>query len=273
MIDDNATAKHKVLLTGAAGRIGSAFREHIGTRYHLRLADRNLANLGDPADHEVIRLDVADPDACQAACVGIETVVHLAGDPSGRSGFYNSLLDNNVKGVYNIFQAAADQGCRRVVFASTVQTISGYPLDVQVRPEMPVRPLNMYAASKIFGEAVAHVFAMTTDLSAIAVRIGSFAGNRVHTDPPARTLSTFISQRDMSELLVRCIEAPQVKFAIVHGVSDNRFKRLDLTTTRELLDYHPQDDSFQIFDTGLKYWDRWYDEAPNRKPPATEGEE
>ena len=257
--------KRKVLLTGAAGRIGAAFRHYEGQRYQLRLADRNPDQLGDPAGHEVVEIDVVDPEACQAACRGIDTVVHLAGDPSGQAGFYGSLLDNNIKGTYNIFQAAKDQGCRRVIFASTIQVISGYPLDVQAQPESLVKPLNMYAVSKCFGEAVAHYFAMAEGLSSIAIRIGAFEGNRAISNPDARTLSAFVSKRDLSHLIRRCIETPNVQFAIVHGVSDNRFKRLDISSTRELVDYAPQDDAFQLFEIGLSYRQRWYEERP--KPP------
>ncbi len=211
--------------------------------------------------NEVIEIDVADLAACQAACRDMDTVVHLAGDPSGRAGFYGSLLDNNIKGVYNIFQAAKDQGCQRVIFASSVQTISGYSLDVQAHTDSVVKPLNMYAVSKCFGEAVAHYFAYGEGVSSIAIRIGSFEGNRSRQIPRnARNLSTFISKRDLSHLIARCIETPDIQFAIVHGISDNRFKRLDLTDTREILGYAPQDNAFQVFDTGLQYRERWYEE-------------
>jgi uronate dehydrogenase len=57
-------------------------------------------------------------------------------------------------------------------------------------------------------------------------------------------LSGFISARDMNQLLVRCIDAPVIPFAVVHGISDNRVKRVSLTETVALLGYEPQDDGF-----------------------------
>lgn len=263
-MDSSPSPKRKVLLTGAAGRIGTAFRHYAADRYDFRLADRDLSRLAEPGGHETTAFDIADLEACQTACRGIDTVVHLAADPSGKAGFYGSLLDNNIKGTYNIFQAAKDQGCRRVVYASSVQAIDGYPLDVQAHPDSPVKPLNMYAVSKCFGEAVAHYFAHAEGLSSIAIRVGSFEGNHPWTDPDARNLSTFVSKRDLSQLIARCIDAPDVLFAIVHGVSDNRFKRMDLTSARAVVGYAPQDDSFRLFDTGLHYRERWYQEDPNR---------
>jgi nucleoside-diphosphate-sugar epimerase len=265
---DVSNLRRKVLLTGAAGRIGTAFRHFVAGRYDFRLADCDLAGLDDSGAAEVMALDIVDLEACQVACQGMDTVVHLAGDASGAAGFYGSLLDNNIKGVYNIFQAARDQGCRRVIFASSVQAISGYPLDVQAHPESPVKPINMYAVSKCFGEAVAHYFALAEGLSSIAIRIGTFEGNHAWDKLDARNLSTFISKRDLGQLLVRCIEVPQVQFAIVHGVSNNRFKRLDITSTKALLGYAPLDDSFQLFNTGIEYRERWYRESVHQPEEA-----
>ena len=247
----------RILLTGAAGRIGTAFREFTGERYRLRLGVHNLGKLTDPGGHEVIQLEVSELESCQKACQDMDVVIHLAGSPSPSADFYGTLLDSNIKGSYNILKAARDQGCRRVILASSVQAVVGYPLDVQVHTDSPVRPLNMYGVCKCFTEAAAHYFASVEGLSCIVVRIGSFESGWIKRMPNARNLSTFVSRRDMSHLLVRCVETPDVKFAIVHGVSDNRFKYLDITSTRELLDYYPQDDSFDLYGVNIQYSEQW----------------
>ena len=236
-----------ILLTGAAGRVGRAFREHTGERYRLRLADRDLGKLGDARGHEIFVLDAADPAACQAACAGMDVVIHLAADPSPAADFYGSLLDNNVKATYNIFRAAKDQGCRRVIYASSIRVLEGYPQGAPLSPDLPVRPIDMYGASKCFGEATAHAFATTEGLSSIVIRIGTFGPQWGARKPSAAGLSRIISGRDMSQLLVRCIETPDIPFAIVHGLSDNRMKRLDIESTKALLGYAPQDDGFAIY--------------------------
>ncbi|HEX5689921.1 MAG TPA: NAD(P)-dependent oxidoreductase [Roseiflexaceae bacterium] len=248
MSASNPNQKTTVLLTGAAGRIGTAFREYEGARYQLRLADRDISTLGDSGD-EVVALDVADLDACQAACAGMQVVIHLAADPNPRADFYASLLDNNIKGVYNIFRAAKDQGCRRVIFASSIRVLEGHPDGPPLVPDAPVRPIDMYGASKCFGEAVAHYFAYTEGLSSIAVRIGAFEGNWLNRDTatPEGALIRFTSRRDMAQLLARCVDAPDISFAVVHAASDNRRKRLDISQTRELLGFAPQDDGFELY--------------------------
>jgi NAD+ dependent glucose-6-phosphate dehydrogenase len=237
----------RILLTGAAGRIGRAFREHIGDRYRLRLADRDMGRLGEPHGHEVFMLDAADPAACQAACAGMDIVIHLAADPSPAADFYGSLLDNNIKATYNIFRAAKDQGCRRVIYASSIRVLEGYPQGTPLPPDLPVRPIDMYGASKCFGEATAHTFSTSEGLSSIVIRIGTFDPQWGARKPSAAGVSRLISKRDMSQLLIRCVETPDIQFAIVHGLSDNRIKRLDIESTRALLGYAPQDDGFAIY--------------------------
>ena len=249
MVMESAT-QTRVLLTGAAGRIGSAFFAGAAERYRFRLADRVIDDSRGGAGHEAVALDVADPEACRAACDGIDVVVHLAADPSPEADFYGSLLENNIKGTYNVFRSATDAGCRRVVFASSIHVVVGHPPEQVVEPDAPVRPLNMYGVSKCFGEAVAACFAHAEGLSSIAIRIGAYEAPWIRESPTPDWLSAYISVRDMNQLLVRAIEAPNIDFAIVHGVSNNRVTRLDLTETRALLGYEPQDDGFALYGQG-----------------------
>ena len=247
----------RVLLTGAAGRIGTAFREHAGDRYELRLSVAPSEILEEPESHEVVECDVSDLESCRRVCEGMDVVVHLAADPSTQADFYGSLLENNIKGTYNVFRAAQDVGCGRVVFASSVNAVDGYPPDTQIQPEMPVRPPNVYGASKVFGEALGRYFADQEDLSVVAVRIGAFAPSDVEEALRAnkksspgefspRSLGYYVSRWDLCDLLVRCIETPGITFAIAHGLSNNYFKRMDIDSTRKTFGYDPKDDAFEL---------------------------
>jgi len=242
----NASTIGRILLTGAAGRIGTAFREYNGARYQLRLADRDSHLFADPSGHEVVELEAADLGSCQAACKGVDVVIHLAADPSPTADFYDSLLENNIKATYNIFRAAKDQGCRRVIFASSIRVVEGYPQSTPILPDVPLRPVDMYGVSKCFGEAVAYYFAISEALSSIVIRIGAFEADWVRRNRDSAMLSRFVSRRDLSYLLAQCVEAADIPFAIVHGLSDNRFKRLDISSTTELIGYEPLDDGFQF---------------------------
>ena len=168
----------RILITGAGGRVATAFRQAMGDRYALRLAERDISLLNDlqPGD-EVISFNIADLDACRAACANIDTVLHLAADPLPDADC-GSLMDNNILGTFNIFRAAKDAGCRQVVFASSAQAVEGYPLDYQIRPDDAPKPKNLYGASKAFGEGIAAYFAHQEGLSALSVRIANFTSLR-----------------------------------------------------------------------------------------------
>jgi len=236
----------KVLVTGAAGRIGSYFARHSSDNYALSLVDHprragdldKLAAFGATATAE---LD--DLDRLKELFAGVDTVLHLAADPSP-AATWDSVRRNNITGAYHVFVAAKAAGCRRVVFASSIHAVSGYPDDVQVKTHDPVNPGDLYGVSKCFGEALGRYMAEQEGVSTICIRIGAFQPIEAARDKKGlRMLDAFVSRRDLNQLIHRCIDAERVRFAIVHGLSDNQFKRLDLSDTREMLGYDPVDDA------------------------------
>ena len=239
------TETRRVLVTGAAGRIGSYFAKHAGEKYALRLMVR-----GDENDietlrpfGEVVEADLADLNRLKELCRDIETVLHLAGDASPEA-LWKDLLETNIAGTYNVFAAAKAAGVRRVVYASSIHAVSGYSPDVQVKTTESVNPGDLYGVSKCFGEALARYMAEREGVSSIAVRIGAFQPvEAVQNEQGLPFLDDFVSQRDLDQLLHCCIDAENVQFAIVHGVSDNRFKRLDISDTRARVGYTPVDDA------------------------------
>jgi nucleoside-diphosphate-sugar epimerase len=239
-------AKRKILLTGAAGRIGSAFRRDYGETYDFRLVDRRPAD--DPGPHEQRVADLVSLDEARSACEGVDTVIHLAADPSPRATFYDTLLPLNIQMAYNLFHAAVEQGCRRLIFASSIHAVNAYPLDYQVHPEDPIRPGDLYGVTKCFGEALCAYYSAREGLSCIPIRIGAVGTpEAVQNSSDSRLLSLWISYRDLTQLIHRCVEAPDsIRYLIVQGVSDNQFKRLGIDNAREILGYDPQDNAFQI---------------------------
>jgi nucleoside-diphosphate-sugar epimerase len=244
-IEDELFMKRKVLITGAAGRIGSYLTTHLTDRYNFVLTDiRPPANTqGFP----FTEADITDFEAMRQLCQGVDTVVHLAADPSTRAG-WESLLPKNIIGVYNVFEAAHQAGCRRVVFASSVNAVIAYPGEVQIKTSMPVRPGNLYGATKAWGEAVASFYADEKALSAICLRFGAVQ----HRDSQWINLDNnlidiILTYEDLAKLIVASIDAPDdFRFGVFHGVSNNRWKRLDISDAREQLGYEPVDDAFAI---------------------------
>lgn len=240
--------ERSVLVTGAAGNIGATWARHAADRYRLLLLDRSEADLDPVAGcGETMAVDLADLDTLKSACRGVDTVVHLAATPDP-SAVWPELLESNITGTYHAFVAAKAAGCRRVVYASSIHAVSGHDPRRQVRTDDPVNPGSLYGVSKCFGEALGRYMAEQEGLSTIAIRIGAFQPITTATadDGPA-FMDSFVSHRDMCHLLDRAVEAPdEIRFAIVHGLSDNRFNRLDLSDTRELLGYEPRDDVTEL---------------------------
>ena len=236
-----------VLLTGACGRIGNTFFEASKDRYTFVLTDRIEPDFVVDAPHRFVSLDLSSPAAMGEVLKGIDVIVHLAGIPHATATF-NELLPNNILATTYLFEAAATAGCKRLVFASSAQTIEGYPVDRQITPGMQVMPANLYGVSKCYGEALCAFYAAKRNLSTIAIRIGAFEFPDRHELTNARDLSAWLSPRDAVQLLQRSVEVEGVQHLIAHGISNNRFKRLDLSETMRVLGYRPVDDAFQTFD-------------------------
>ncbi|RYG48261.1 NAD(P)-dependent oxidoreductase, partial [bacterium] len=166
---------------------------------------------------------------------------HMAGDPDA-SAEWESLHATNIVGTYNVFVAAKAAGCRRVIVASSIHAVSGYPAGVQVKPDEPVNPGDLYGVSKCFGEALARYMAEPEGVNAICLRIGAFQPLEHAQGDDLTNMDAFVSHRDLHQLIVRCIDDERLKFAIFHGLSDNAFKRLDISNARELVGYAPMDD-------------------------------
>ncbi len=245
---DNSTReparRRKVIITGAAGRIGSYLAVHSHERYELRLVDLPDADGLNRLEKygEVATAALGDLERLKSLCQGMDTMVHLAANPSPETP-WSSALNDNIIGTYNAFVAAKTARLRRVIYASSIHAVSGYPKDVQVKTSDPVNPGDLYGVTKCFGEALARYMAEQEGLSAIAIRIGAFQPVERAKDPKSMGLmDAFVSRRDLNQLIERCIDSPDIRFAIVHGISDNAFKRLDLSDTCQRTGYAPQDD-------------------------------
>ena len=239
--------RRKVLVTGAGGNIGSAFAEANAARHDLRLMVLDEGEAAHPKTSgdlhgfgEVVVADVTDLAAMKSACAGVDTVLHLAGQPSP-DATWSSLLPTNITGTYNAFVAAKSAGCRRVVFASSIHAVSGYPPDVQVKPGDPVNPGDLYGVSKCFGEALARYMAEQEGLSAICVRIGAFQPEEKQHDPerdqpdrrlrqPPRPGATADQVRRGGGPAVRRLPRPERRAASSGSTSP---------TAREILGYAP----------------------------------
>jgi nucleoside-diphosphate-sugar epimerase len=227
----------RVLVTGAAGAIGSVVTARLGERWRLRATDLRP---GPGVDE----LDITDADACRAAFTGLHAVVHLAGNPDPGAS-WSALYGPNIAGAYVVAAAARDCAVPRLVLASSQQAVSAYPDAFQRRAEDPARPANLYGATKAWAEGLGSWVAASSDTTVVALRIGYFAER-----PPAgaeatpRNLSAWLSPRDCAELVRAAVEADITGFTVVNGISANRYRVATLGEAEALLGYEPVDDAW-----------------------------
>lgn len=244
-----------VLLTGASGRVGRAILGQLGDAYDWRCLDRDRPTR--EFDHEFVVADITDEEAMAEAMVGIDAVVHLAGDPRPEAP-WDSVLANNIDGTRTVLEAAVEAGVERFVFASSNHAVGGYETEDRVpelyRPpdefrldgtELP-RPGNLYGVSKVAGETLCRYYHDESEMGVVCVRIG----NLTESHPPEdyeRGQAMWLSYRDCAHLFERCLDA-EYGFEIVYGISDNDRKYYSIDRAREVLGYDPQDNSADHID-------------------------
>ena len=226
-----------ILLTGASGRIGRCLRYALREGYRMVLFNRSTIDDLGP-NERLVRGDTTDAAAVDAAARGVDVIVDMAG-VSDVAPFREKLLPANILGTYNVFEAARVSGVPRVVYASTHHVIGYYPAGERVDEAASYRPSSMYGVTKCFAEATGRLYADKAGLQVICLRIGFFRERPLEE----RHLAVWISHKDMARLVRCAIEAPNIRYEIVYGISSNTRRFWDLTRAREVLGYEPQDDA------------------------------
>src|SRR5216684_314618 len=204
----------KILITGAAGDVGSRLTALLKDTYRLRLSDlRTPAGLA--ADADFVAADLADKAAVGRAVAGVDGIVHLGG--FSVEGPWDTILNANIIGCYNLFEAARRAKVERIVFASSNHATGFYPRQRRIGVDDAVRPDSRYGASKAFGEALAALYAYKHGLRVTCLRIGNV------TDTPAdkRRLSIWLSPADLVQLIRIGLEHAEIRHEIFFGASDN----------------------------------------------------
>jgi uronate dehydrogenase len=241
------TAAQPVLLTGAAGGVGTFLRESLpGYGHTLRLSD--IAPV--PGAPDALTVDLRDAAAVREAVRGVSAVIHLGG--LSLEDTFDRILGANIEGSYNLYEAVRAEGVRRVVFASSNHVVGFVPRPdpasdrangrtgprEPLRVDTPFRPDTYYGLSKCFGESLASLYADKYGVETVSVRIGSCFATPRNT----RMLETWLSPADAGRLFHAALTAPEVHHTVVYGTSANTRGWWDLTPARAL-GFTPLDDS------------------------------
>lgn len=251
---ESPTTKKKILITGGAGLIGSLLINNLGDKYEFSSVDLREA---DGVKSTVA--NIRDFDSIAPAFEGIDTVIHLAADPSP-DGSWESNLQNNFIATYNVFELAKRNDVKRVIFASSNHAEGGnylvppwkhvnegrYDLLDQDNYELVtekhrIRPDGYYGAAKAYGEALGSYYNDYHGVSSFHLRIGWVIRDNDPTVSP-HGLTLWLSHRDLVQIMDLCISADDsYRYDIFNATSDNTWKIFDITHAKEALGYKPQD--------------------------------
>jgi uronate dehydrogenase len=230
---------HRLLLTGAGGNLGRQLRGALASWAEIvRVSD--IVPTGEAAAHEETSLvDLADHEAVMRMVEGVNAIVHLGGISIDAP--FDDLLEANIRGTYNLYEAARKHRVKRVVFASSNHAIGFHPVTEVLDADVPQRPDSLYGVTKCFGESLSRYYFDRFGIETVCLRIGSSFDEP--KDP--RMLVTYLSYRDFIEL-VRCsLFTNRVGHAVVYGASDNPVKWWD-NTKAGFLGFRPRDSSVQF---------------------------
>jgi len=224
-----------ILITGAAGDIGTHLRRELAGVYKLHLSDiRPIAPLAPGETFE--RGDIAELSDMLRVTRGVDAILHLGGVSAEAD--WEAILHGNIVGCYNVFEAARRNGVKRVLFATSNHAVGFYRRDETIDHRVYPRPDSRYGLSKVFGEQLGSLYADKYGLEVLCMRIGNLNPSPVDK----RRLSIWISPRDLAQLVRIGVERPDIRFEIVYGVSGNQRSWYDNSNAARL-GYRPQDNS------------------------------
>lgn len=227
---------HTLLMTGAAGGLGQAMRERLKANCEvLRLSDVSaMAPAG--AGEEVVQADLADAEAVKALVAGCQAIVHFGGVSTEQP--WGLILQANIIGLYNLYEAARIHGVKRIVFASSNHVMGFYRQSDVVDALSPPRPDGLYGVSKAFGEDLSRMYFERWGIETACVRIGSC----LPEPRDRRMLASWISHDDMHRLITACLTTQVLGHSIIYGTSDNSVSWYDNRLAHHI-GYRPKDSS------------------------------
>jgi uronate dehydrogenase len=231
----------KVLIAGAAGRIGRVLTDGLAGRgFRIVGLDRRPQQQDDENWHIA---DCGDPMAMREvfAAERPDAVVHLAGQP--REASLPDALASHVLTTAALLDASVEQRVRRFVFASSNHAVGYSPRSAQLAVTTRPRPDTFYGVGKVAAEALLSLYADRYGISTIACRIGSFRP----APTTLRELSTWLSHADCVRLFAAALASPSPGFRLLYGISANSRAWWDLESGRAI-GYHPVDNAEDFAD-------------------------
>ena len=231
----------KIVLTGAAGRLGSYLREPLSKMADQLLSTDISEDIGSLYDNETfVKADLAEMSEIKPLLKDADMVVHFGAYVD--EGPFEKLWGQKFVGSYNVWESARLAGVKRVIYASSIHAVGMYPRNQFIGVDVPHRPDGFYGLAKCFTEDLGRMYWEKSGLEAVCLRIYSAAAV-----VSSRSLSTWLSYDDLIQLVTRAIDTPTVGFTISYGISNNDRAVVD-NSAATYLGYKPKDNAEQYAD-------------------------
>ncbi|WP_282609098.1 NAD(P)-dependent oxidoreductase [Pelagibius sp. Alg239-R121] len=229
----------KIVLTGAAGRLGSYLREPLTKLADALVSSDLIDDIGTLYPGESYqRADLTKYNEIRSLLEGADMVVHFGA--YGDEAPFDTILGPNIIGAYNVWEAAYQNGVRRVVYASSIHAVGMHSKMEFIGTDAPHRPDAFYGLAKCFAEDLASLYWDKRQIEAVCLRILSCA-----QVTSARALGSWLSYDDLIHLVERAISTPTTGFSVVYGVSNNDRVPVD-NAKASFLGYRPKDNAEQF---------------------------
>jgi uronate dehydrogenase len=226
----------KLVLTGAAGALGSRLRAPLAAMCDTFVSSDLVDSVENLAANETyITADLSDLAQIEALLKDADMVIHFGA--IGDEAPWDAILQSNIIGAYNVWEAAYRNGVKRVVYASSVHAVGMHLKTDTIGLDAPHRPDTYYGLAKCFAEDLASLYWDKRGIEAVCMRIFSAAA-----PTNARAIGTWLSYDDLIHLVQRSIDSPVVGFTTVYGISNNDRAVVDNTKAGHL-GFKPKDNA------------------------------